>query len=85
MSKYTNEGVKKPFYKCEEFWGSVIAAAVPVINIVFDLGLDTAQVVTIMVPFLLWVINEIIVNEEEASLDIEKPEVTVTYHHDEEG
>jgi len=69
MAKKDNLGVKKPFYKCEEFWGSVVAVAIPMSNSFFDLGLSVEEVTSLMVPPLLFVINEIVVNKEESKKD----------------
>ena len=66
MAKKDSNGLKKPFYKLEEFWEAIAVVFVTVGNTVFSWGLEAEEVVAISIPFILLIINEIVVNKEEA-------------------
>lgn len=48
----------KPWYRSKKWWTAAIAALVPVINQVTGLGLDAAEIATVVIPLALYVLGE---------------------------
>jgi len=70
LAKYDNSGKKKPIFKTEEFWESVLVVFIALANQLWSLGLESGEVIAITVPFILLIINEIVINKEEAKKNI---------------
>ena len=49
---------KKPFWKSKKWMTSLIAALVPVVNATFGLELDPAEVITVVVPLVIYVLAQ---------------------------
>ncbi len=48
----------KPWYKSKKWWMSMLALFIPVVNRVFGLDLDVAEIVTVAAPVIVYVIVE---------------------------
>ena len=48
----------KPYYKSKKWWTAILAAAIPAANGIFKLGLETEQVMTVVLPLIAYVIGE---------------------------
>ena len=52
------EHTTKPFWKSKKWMTSLLAALVPVANVVFGLDLDVAEVTAVVVPFVAYIIGQ---------------------------
>lgn len=48
----------KPFFKSKKWWAAAVGFVVPVINLVFGLGIDPIIVWTVISPLLVYVLGQ---------------------------
>jgi uncharacterized membrane protein YqaE (UPF0057 family) len=49
---------RKPFWKQKKWWMAIVGVAVPVLNNIFDLGLETEAVIGIVLVVVGYIIGE---------------------------
>ena len=62
LEEYVTE--KKPLWKSKKWIAAVIAAIIPVINSVTGLDMDPAEVVTVVIPLVVYIFAQGAVDKE---------------------
>ena len=62
MNEYVT--MEKPFWKSKKWITSVIAALIPIANAIFGLNLDTTEVITVVLPLVVYVMGQAKIDAE---------------------